>query len=149
MKNKYLIYLALFTITIISVSCKDKNTDPDPTELEIQLEALMNNNSSWGLNGGSVIKDGYDVSSQFDGFILSIGEFTYATENGLTTAWPTQGTWQFVNENPNKIKRDDGVDVDVTVANNQLTLTFTVTDIGGRGNGIDGVYKYKFNLTSN
>lgn len=147
MKNKYLLYFILSSISVINVGCKDKITNLEPTALELQITALMNNNSSWGLNGGTVMKDGYEVTSQFDGFVLMIGEFTYTTQNALSTAWPASGTWQFVNENPNKVERGDGVEIDINIANNQLTLKYSVTDIGGKVKGINGVYQ--FNLTSN
>ena len=149
MKTSYITYLLFIALAIVTFNCKTKTADPDPepTALELQLESLMNNNTSWGLTGGSVLKDGYDVTSQFSGFTLNIGEFTYTTENGLLTAWPSTGTWQFVNDNPNKVIRGDGVEIDVAIANNQLTLTFSVTGIGGRVKGINGTYT--FTLTSN
>jgi hypothetical protein len=148
MKN-YNINLVFIAIALLSIgSYKKKTVTPDtPTELELQLEALMNNNSSWGLTNGSVIKDGYDVTSQFSGFTLNIGEFTYTTSNGLDTAWPSSGNWEFSNNNPNKVLRSDGVLIDVTLTNGQLTLSFTVANLGGKTSGING--NYEFTLTSN
>ena len=149
MKNKYINYLILIIIATFSYGCKGTTVDPtEPTTLELQLEALINNNVSWAVSGGSVVKDGYNVSSQFEGFSLSFGEFTYSTQNGLATAWPSAGIWEFVNDNPNKIIRNDGVEIDVSLINNDLVLSFNVTGVtGGRIKGIDG--NYIFTLSSN
>jgi len=143
MKNKFILYS--FLLVFLFIGCKKPS--PTPDLLQIQLENLKNKNMSWGLVGGSVIKDNYDVTSQFSGFTLTIGEYTYITQNSIASAWPTSGTWQFVNDNPNLVVREDGVEIDVAIANNQLTLSFTVSGIGGRVSGIDG--NYVFTLTSN
>ena len=145
MKNRFLIYS--FLIVVILTGCKKPTPDPTPDPLKIQLENLKNANVSWGIVGGSVVKDGYDVSSQFTGFTLTIGEFTYTTQNSLASAWASSGSWQFNANNPNKIVRDDGVLVEVNLINNVLILTFYVSNIGGRSNGING--NYTFTLTSN
>ncbi len=148
MKNRHIIQLALIALIAFNFGCETKTVDPtDPTDLELQLEALMNNNTAWGLNGGSVVKDGFDVTSQFDGFALSIGEFTYTTQNSLDTAWPSSGNWEFVNDNPNKILRSDGVEITVNITGSKLILSYTVSNIGGKTSGING--NYEFTLTSN
>jgi len=149
MTNKFIIYLTIIISTaLITQGCKPKSVEPkEKTALELQLEALMNNGTSWGLNGGTVMKDDYDVTSQFAGFTLTIGEFTYTTQNALATTWPSTGTWQFVNDNPSKVVRDDGIEIDVTPSNGQLKLSFSVTNLGGKITGINGIYE--FFLTSN
>jgi len=149
MKNRYLNSLAIIAIALFSFGCDGTNPTPDadPTALELQLEALMNNNNSWGLTSGTVTKDGFDVTNQFDGFELNIKEFTYTTQNSLDTAWPGSGNWEFVGENPNKIERSDGVEITVNITGSNLSLSYTVTNVGGKGNGIDG--NYVFTLTSN
>lgn len=129
-------------LAAFNMGCKSKSVDPEPTDLDKKMEALGNNNVAWTLTGGSVEKDGFDVSSQFDGFTLAFGEFTYETENGLSSAWPAKGTWSFISDNPNKLKRDDGVEMDATISGTVLTLKFNVTNVGGRGAGIDGAYTF-------
>jgi len=148
MKNRHIISLLLITLLAFSFGCKPKTVNPtDPTALKLQLEALMNNNTAWGLTGGTVVKDGFDVTSQFDGFSLSIGNFTYTTQNGLDTAWPSAGNWEFVNDNPNKILRSDGVEITANITASKLILSYTVSNIGGKASGING--NYEFTLTSN
>ena len=148
MNNKHIISLVLIGLIAFSFGCEPKTVDPaKSTDLELQLEALMNNNTAWGLNGGTVVKDGFDVSSQFDGFALSIGEFTYTSQNSLNTAWPSAGSWEFINDNPNKILRSDGVEITVNITASKLVLSYTVSNIGGKASGING--NYEFTLTSN
>ena len=152
MKNRTIYYLGLFSylvalaIYILGLSgCKNKTEDPDP--LEVQLEKLMNGTSDWAL--GSVVKDGYDVTSDFEGFTLKVGRYTYTTKNSLPTAWPSSGTWQFVDDDPTKVLRDESTMVDVNLTDTQLILTFSVSGLntGGRAAGIDG--QYVFTLVSN
>lgn len=149
MKNRYINLIALIAIVAFSFSCGGDTVDPvNPSATELQLKSLMNDNASWSVGGGSVVKDGYNVTNQFDGFTIAIGEFTFTTQNGLETAWPSTGTWEFINDNPNKILRSDGVEIEVNIINNDLILTFNVTGIsGGRVKGIDG--NYTFTLSSN
>ncbi len=140
MKTKHIAYVA---IIVFSIGCKGKTIDPvKATAVELKLAALQNESKPWSVTSGSVTKDGFDVSSQFDGFTLTFGEFTYSSKNGLNSAWPSTGTWEFSNDNPNKILRNDGVLMDATVANNSLTLKFRVSDVGGRSNGLDGEYVF-------
>lgn len=148
MQNRYIIYMALIAYLFINTGCNKSTVDPTPDPLQVQLEKLMNGNSSWGIKGGSVVKDGYDVTSQFSGFTLTLGEFTYTTQNSLASAWASSGTWQFSNNDPNKIMRKDGVLIDITLNNNQLILKFNVSGLtGGRVTGINGYYT--FTLTGN
>jgi len=102
----------------------------------------MNNGSSWEVS--EVIKDGYDVTIQFDGFVLTIGEFTYTTVNGLESAWPTSGSWSFYNNDAATILRDDDTVIDVGISGGELTLEFSVNDLstGGRLKGINGNYQF-------
>lgn len=140
MNTKYIAYIA---IIVFSFNCKGNKIDPvEPTDIELQLASLQNDNKPWSITSGSVTKDGYDVSSQFNGFVLTVGEFTYSTQNGLNSAWPSAGTWEFSNNDPNKIMRDDGVLMNVEFVDNNLILTFSATNVGGRVKGIDGEYEF-------
>lgn len=139
MKNQYISILFLVCLTIIS-GCKSDSTDPTPQENQKML--LINNGLSWRL--GTVTKDGLDVTDQFTGFKLTIGNFTYTTINALPSAWPTSGTWSFANEAGTMIDRNDGVQITVAVTPTTLKLTFSVLGLGdgGRINGVDGEYVF-------
>ncbi len=141
-------------ITIIALGmlaatgCKNKEDDPQADALAQQLGRLVNGGLSWGVVGGSVTKDGYDVTGQFSGFLLTIGaDYTYETANSTGIAWPAAGTWQFNNSNPNELLRDDGVLIEiVSLSPDRLILKFTVEETsGGRIGGITG--EFTFELT--
>jgi len=145
------IILAVITFLAIPIGGCSTETieDPQPDPLQVQLNALLQNGgASWSTVGGTVRKDGFDVSSQFTGFTVTFGEFTYTTQNSVDTAWPGSGTWQFSNNNPNTILRDDGVLIDVSLSSNFLHLRFTVDgSAGGRVEGIAG--EFIFALSGN
>ncbi len=122
----------------------DPPVPPDPKE--VQLLALMNNGTSWVLASGGVVKDGYDVTDQFTGFKLAIGNYTYSTQNSLASAWPASGTWEFNNGQINSILRNDSVVIGVVLNGSKLTLTFTALAPAGRIDGLAG--DYIFNLVS-
>uniref|UniRef100_UPI004049B52F hypothetical protein n=1 Tax=Fulvivirga sp. TaxID=1931237 RepID=UPI004049B52F len=113
------VLIGLLTI----VSCKD-DSEPTPSEIEEQLTALMNDGSKWVLSNDGVTKDGFDVTSQFAGFKLTIGNKTYATENGLSPVWETSGIWDFQNDNPNLILRDGDTSITISLSGGNLTMTF-------------------------
>lgn len=151
---KYL-YTIFFCMALISLSIltgcpgpePTPDPDPGPDPKDEQLLALKNNGNSWVISGGGVVKDGYDVTDQFTGFKLDIGEYTYNTQNSLSTAWPSSGNWEFNNGNINSIKRSDGVIISVSFSGSNLSLTFTASgSSGGRIEGLAG--DYIFNLVS-
>ena len=147
-KTLFLSIVLLFAMTIIGCN-NDSGDEEQPDPLTEQLIALMNEGSLWRLSSLGVEKDGLDVTSQFDGFTLTIGNKTFSTTNSLDSAWPSSGTWDFDNGNANRIIRSDGVLIFLTLSGNTLTLTFTTTgtNIGERRAGIAG--EYRFHLISN
>lgn len=136
-----------FNITIIIIAaigfisgCKSKSEDPSPQDQQKVL--LINDGIAWKL--GTVTKDGLDVTDQFDGFRLTIGDFTYTTVNALSSAWPSEGSWSFANNEGTIVNRSDGVVITVQVSTTSLKLTFNVTGLGsgGRVKGVDGEYTF-------
>ena len=142
----------LISISLISLmatmGCAGGSPNSAPTATELQLEALKNSGKIWVLGNAAVTKDGFDVSSQFEGFTLKIGEFTYETTNSLASAWASSGQWEFNDNNPNSILRDDGVVIGVVLNGSSLQLNFRVdvSNTGGKISSIDG--EYQFNLVS-
>jgi hypothetical protein len=147
---KNTITIVLLSSLLFCAGCsKDDSPDPKAVALNKQLEALMNEGSSWVLGStGSVMKDDIDVSSQFTGFKLTIGNKTYTTQNSLGHVWKTSGTWDFQGDNINQIVRDGSVAVSVSHDDNNLILTFVAggKSEGARVNSISG--EYVFNLVS-
>lgn len=149
MKNlKYILYILGLGALIYLSGCKDDSSDAAPSETDQQLTTLINNGTNWVLGNNGVTKDGYDVTSQFSGFNLNIGNKTYSTTNGLSPVWPEMGTWDFQDNNPGLILRDDGVLVTVSASTSNLTLTFTADAVptGGRVESVSG--EYQFHLVS-
>jgi hypothetical protein len=150
-KLVYPIFLiaSVFGVLILS-NCSDSDDDDgdDPVDkLEVQLNKLKNDGTPWVLGAGGVEKDGYDVTDQFTGFKLSIGAYTYQTQNSLASAWHASGTWAFSNNQIELIERDDGILIQVYISGNNLVLSFdTPTGEGGRIKDVPG--SYTFNLQS-
>jgi hypothetical protein len=133
--------IAFMSVMLMLSSCSGDDSDPITPDQQM-LTNLKNGGIPWSLV--SVTKDGYDVADEFTGFALLIGDFTYNTQNGVSSAWPASGTWQFYNGNINVMLRNDGVLINSTIVNNQLILKFTVTGVseGGRVEGVDGEYHF-------
>lgn len=144
---KYTLMSILFIGLITSSGCKN-DSDAEPSETDLQLTALMNNGANWVLSSNGVIKDGFDVTDQFNGFHLNIGNKVYSTVNGLTPVWETTGVWDFQNNNPNLLIRDGVILVNVSISGGNLILTFNADAVpaGGRTESITG--EYQFHLVS-
>lgn len=138
------ISLSVVLISLLTiVSCKD-DSDPAPSEIEEQLTALMNGGSKWVLSNDGVTKDGFDVTSQFADFKLTIGNKTYSTENDLSPVWEASGVWDFQNDNPNLVLRDGVTSITLSLSGGNLTMTFMAdgASTGGRTKSVSGEYEF-------
>ncbi len=143
------IFSTLFIFGIIALTgCKSKSSDPAPSALDLRLEELVNGGTNWIIGSGGVVKDGLDVTDQFTGFKLTIGNKTYSTVNGLSPVWESSGTWDFQNNNPDKILRDGAIEITVDISSSALILIFNAEGVsdGGRVKSVSG--EYKFHLVS-
>lgn len=145
-KITYIITTLIIVSLMATTGCDSGSSDSEPTATELQSEVLKNTGNPWVLS--TVTKDDLDVTGQFEGFTLTFEESTYTTTNSLPSVWATSGTWEFNNDNPNSILRDDVVVISINSNNNHLTLTFTITELnnGGRTESING--EYQFNLVN-
>ena len=142
-KKSLVCLLAILGISL-ALAC---GGDDSPSPEALRQQELT---ATWSV--ASVINDGQDVSSQFTGFSLTItSEQTYSTVNG-GNPWPAQGTFELVANNLDEFIRDDGVRVVITsIDETTLSLTFQITDVGGRAfgsNGITGTFTFNLNKTS-
>ncbi|MEQ8924616.1 MAG: hypothetical protein RLO81_02320 [Fulvivirga sp.] len=146
-KLKFILFIVGLGSLIYLSSCKD-DSDSTPSETDQQLITLQNNGTNWVLSSAGVSKDGFDVTSQFTGFKLNIGNKTYTTENGLSPVWEPSGNWDFIDNNPSLILRDGDTQITVSVTSSALTLTFTADAVptGGRVESVSG--EYQFHLAS-
>jgi len=141
-KNTLFSFIVLFGF-ITLVSCKnDEGPEPSPSQEEAQAQKLI---STWVIGEeGSVSRD--DISSnEWKDFTITFTENTYTTTNTYKTVWPEQGNWQFVEGDINKIKRDDGLIIDIEVGETTLGMTFLLlqNSQNARLNGVQGEYSFR------
>ena len=128
--------LLIFLISIVSFSCNDDDdSTPTPTPddpLDVQASLL---NGTWKVkDSNSVTKDG-TIVDVFTTMSLTItggtkdgGNFTTDhNEDSGTEVWPNSGTWTFQNGDKNKLLRNDGVVMSISVTENTLRTSFTVS----------------------
>jgi hypothetical protein len=128
--------LLIFLISIVSFSCNDDDdSTPTPTPddpLDAQATLL---NGTWNVkDSNSVTKDG-TIVDVFTTMSLTItggtkdgGNFTTDhNEDSGTEVWPNSGTWTFQNGDKNKLLRNDGVVMSISVTENTLRTSFTVS----------------------
>ena len=128
--------LLIFLISLISFSCNDDDdSTPTPTPddpLDAQATLL---NGTWKVkDSNSVTKDG-TIVDVFNTMSLTItggtkdgGNFTTDhNEDSGTEVWPNSGTWTFQNGDKNKLLRNDGVVMSISVTENTLRTSFTVS----------------------
>ena len=138
MKNVKLLekLLLIFLISLVSFSCNDDDdSTPTPTPddpLDVQASLL---NGTWKVkDSNSVTKDG-TIVDVFTTMSLTItggtkdgGNFTTDhNEDSGTEVWPNSGTWTFQNGDKNKLLRNDGVVMSISVTENTLRTSFTVS----------------------
>ncbi|MDH5399917.1 MAG: hypothetical protein OEX02_17320 [Cyclobacteriaceae bacterium] len=127
--------------------CK-KPVDDAPSPEEQQVTRLS---KTWNVEsvtfGGSE-----DRTADWSGFSLTVtANKTYSTSGAFSPGpWPTSGTWDFAQDgdavNINKVVRDDGLEVSISVSETALTMTFTFDDTihnGGRAEAVSGEYVFK------
>lgn len=149
MKISYKLFGILFLGMIMLLGCGGDdppapgvNDDPDPqlSPQEIRKEELMS--GPWSPS--KVVRDGVEVTDEYDSFSLSIGEFTYTSTDGAPV-WPASGTWAFSGDKIDEIVRDDGIVIKVTVTTTTLKLNFSRTEsvFGGRLQSVDVNYEFE------
>ena len=139
MKNINLLktLLLVFLISFISISCGDDDggstPTPTPTDPLDAQAALLNGN--WKVkDSNSVTKDG-TIVDVFTTMTLNIsggskdgGNFsTGHNEDSGTEVWPNSGSWTFQNGDKNKLQRNDGVVMSISVTETTLRTSFTVS----------------------
>ena len=129
--------LLVFLISFISISCGDDDggstPTPTPTDPLDAQAALLNGN--WKVkDSNSVTKDG-TIVDVFTTMTLNMsggskdgGNFsTSHNEDSGTEVWPNSGTWTFQNGDKNKLQRNDGVVMSISVTETTLRTSFTVS----------------------
>ena len=135
--NQIIIVLALSSL-LLAASCK-KSNDPSPGDVTTQQLS----SATWKVS--TVTVDGTDQTALFSTMTLKFTATNYTTMNG-GVVWPVSGTWSFVNENATTIKRDDGVEVALSVVNEagfKMTLVWSKSTFGsGRVASVAGTHVF-------
>ncbi|MEC8679527.1 MAG: hypothetical protein VXY09_00155 [Bacteroidota bacterium] len=128
-------YIVLFLLLISCGEDGDGGGTPTPTPtdpLDAQA-ALLNGN--WKVkDANSVTKDG-TIVDVFTTMTLNISGGTkdggnYSTshnEDSGTEVWPNSGSWTFQGGDKNKLQRNDGVIMSLSVTESTLRTSFTVS----------------------
>lgn len=135
-RQSHIIMLFFVFTTLIFSGCK-KGDDPDPA-----AEKFKQLSGVWRL--GTVTNDGLDVTTQYNGFTLTINaNKTFSTTNG-NNPWPASGTLEFTNADLDQWLRSDGTEI--TIQNSTasvLVLSMTQSSItNGRISGVTGQFVF-------
>ena len=136
-KQQLNLKLLLVSVCFLIFSCGDDDGGGDPTPtpadpLDAQA-ALLNGN--WKVkDANSVTKDG-TIVDVFTTMTLNISGGTksggnYSTshnEDSGTEVWPNSGSWTFQSGDKNKLLRNDGVVMSISVTESTLRTSFTVS----------------------
>ena len=141
MKKQHLnLSIFILLLSTLLISCGEEGgggggggVTPTPDDpLDVQAAIL---NGNWKVkDANSVTKDG-TIVDVFTTMTLNISGGTksggnYSTshsEDSGTEVWPNSGSWTFQNADKNKVLRNDGVVVSISVTETTLRTSFTVS----------------------
>ena len=135
---KTLIRYSYIVLSLLLISCGEDGDGgdtptPTPTDPLDAQAALLNGN--WKVkDANSVTKDG-TIVDVFTTMTLNISGGTkdggnYSTshnEDSGTEVWPNSGSWTFQGGDKNKLQRNDGVVMSISVTESTLRTSFTVS----------------------
>ena len=135
---KTLIRYSYIVLSLLLISCGEDGDGggtptPAPTDPLDAQAALLNGN--WKVkDANSVTKDG-TIVDVFTTMTLNISGGTkdggnYSTshnEDSGTEVWPNSGSWTFQSGDKNKLQRNDGVVMSISVTESTLRTSFTVS----------------------
>ncbi|MBN8577551.1 MAG: hypothetical protein J0L66_11455 [Cytophagales bacterium] len=132
----YVLLILLLAATLLLAACKGGGEDePTPADQVRNLLAA----SEWNLQ--SVQVDGVDKTATYSGLKIQFTGNSFTTVNGKAI-WPASGTWSFTDDTATKIKRNDGLEMDIvniSTSNLQLQFTWNSSSLGaGRTTSVAG-----------
>jgi len=137
--SKVIVILLFFVIPSMTIySCKENDLSPQ--------EAIKANllNSTWKIKTVSV--DEIDSTSSYNGMTIIFTETEYKVTNG-GLVWPVSGTWNFNSPDGQKIIRNDGIEVTISVTPTRLEMLLEWSSKGfgpGRTSSTKGKRKFTF-----
>lgn len=125
----------LLGMMVYSSSC---SKDDGPSAQSLQLQKLS---ATWKVS--QVTNDNQDVTNQYAGFILTVNELNYTTQNG-GNPWPTSGAYTFKEGDLNTLLRSDDVTITIDeITESTLLLAFNFNTVtGGRLSGVTGDFTF-------
>lgn len=139
-----LIFSFFIAFPLLFFSCTEDLTDPPQTQQELTRLILVN--SPWKMT--KVTVDGFDQTNAYRDLVLTFLNTQYTSTNGKGV-WPTNGFWNFDNNDATTFIRSDGVRVEIqNITETSLTLsldwdetTYTTT---GRTTSLEGQHIFEF-----
>lgn len=127
--------VVLFGVVTCFSSC---SKDDSPNAQTLQLQKLS---ATWKVS--QVTNDNQDVTNQYAGFILTVNELNYTTQNG-GNPWPTSGAYTFKEGDLNTLLRSDDVTITIDeITESTLLLAFNFNTVtGGRLSGVTGDFTF-------
>ncbi|PIB35902.1 hypothetical protein BFP72_11115 [Reichenbachiella sp. 5M10] len=158
--KKFLNYLpaVLFLSLLTLASCGgDDDSDGDDgdggnnleeiaTELTHATAIATSVNAEDGQTDLMWTEEGAVFEIKFSGD-LDGGSYT-TTNSKNTDVWPASGTWAFKDETGTVIVRDNTTDIDITVTETTLKMSFDYTSAAARTHVVDGGWVFNMDYTA-
>ena len=136
-KQQFNLKLLLVSVCFLIYSCGDDDgggyPTPTPTDPLDAQAALLNGN--WKVKDANSVTKAGTIVDVFPTMTLNISGGTksggnYSTshnEDSGTEVWPNSGSWTFQSGDKNKLLRNDGVVMSISVTESTLRTSFTVS----------------------
>jgi hypothetical protein len=139
---KPILISTLLILGLLATESCNKRVDDTKSPKDKTSELLLG--AAWNIK--TVVADGTDQTTVFNGMTLSFNSTSYTTTNG-GALWPSNGEWSYADESGKSLLRSDGLLVTIVdIADNSLSLGLVSTkgSIGGRVNSVSGNYVFTF-----
>ncbi len=140
---KILLRVSLVMILVQLIACDDNGSSSEPDTKKDLLTT-----STWGTPvvthaDGNLSADYSDFAITFtNNAVINGFDGTYIISNGGHAFEDPSGQWK-LNEEQTMIIFDSGREIQFEVSEGHLKLDFTVTESGGRSNGLSGHFVFE------
>jgi hypothetical protein len=134
--SKSIKYLVIVILLVNLSSCNETEISPQDTVKSTLV------NTTWKIK--TVSMDDVDYTSDYVGMTLVFTDKEFRATNG-GKVWPQKGTWNFVDPDGQKIIRDDGAEIMISVTPTllELSLLWSKESFGpGRTSSTKGKIKF-------
>jgi hypothetical protein len=128
-------------LAIVLISCGGDEAKPSTQD---KVRKLLTS-GTWNVQ--SVTVDNLDAIEFFEGAKVTFTKNGFTSVNGAPV-WPASGTWSFGNTEATKIVRADGVEITITLIDENTFACNLYWDEnifeGGRSNAVEGEHFFVF-----